>query len=302
MIRRPPRSTLSSSSAASDVYKRQSLNNLPIRRGRGKPCKYLKGGKIMDNLTIIENGLVTIYKGEGGKVVDARELHEILEVEDKFATWISRRIEKYGVIDSEDYTTFSQNGDKPTGGRPSIEYALTINTAKEIAMVENNEQGRIVRKYFIEVENRTRQPKQMSQAEILAGLAQVTVEIERKANTAIEVANKASRQMTNALDIFTAPIDKDWRQAMNTKIRGICQEHGLSYLTFYHDLYEELDNLARVDLNARKARLRTRLKGQGATKTACKAITKLEVIERDPKLIPIFDGIVRKYQAKYAAV
>src|SRR5665648_406774 len=243
-----------------------SLNNLPIRRGRGKPCKYLKGGKIMDNLTIIENGLVPIYKGEGGKVVDARELHEFLEVEDKFATWISRRIEKYGFIDSEDYTTFSQNGDKPTGGRPSIEYALTINTAKEIAMVENNEQGRIVRKYFI------------------------------------EVANKASRQMTNALDIFTAPIDKDWRQAMNTKIRGICQEHGLSYLTFYHDLYEELDNLARVDLNARKARLRTRLKGQGATKTACKAITKLEVIERDPKLIPIFDGIVRKYQAKYAAV
>src|SRR5665648_774652 len=116
------------------------------------------------------------------------------------------------------------------------------------------------------------------------------------------VANKASRQMTNALDIVTAPIDKDWRQAMKTKIRGICQEHGLSYLTFYHDLYEELDNLARVDLNARKARLRTRLKGQGATKTACKAITKLEVIERDPKLIPIFDGIVRKYQAKYAAV
>src|SRR5665648_407692 len=138
-------------------------------------------------------------------------------------------------------------------------------------------------------------PKQMTQAEILAGL-------DRKANTSIEVANKASRQMTNVLEVFTAPIDKDWRQAMNTKIRGICQEHGLSYLTFYHDLYEELDNLARVDLNARKARLRTRLKGQGATKTACKAITKLEVIERDPKLIPIFDGIVRKYQAKYAAV
>ena len=142
--------------------------------------------------------------------------------------------------------------------------------------------------------------KQMSQAEILAGLAQVTVEIERKANTAIEVANRASKQITNALDIFTAPIDKDWRQAMNAKMRGICQEYELSYLTFYHDLYEELENLARVDLKARLARLRTRLQAQGATKTACKAITKLEVIERDPKLKPIFEGIVRKYQAKYA--
>lgn len=143
-------------------------------------------------------------------------------------------------------------------------------------------------------------PKQMTQAEILAGLAQVTVEIERTANTALEVANKASKQITNALDIFTAPIDRDWRQAINAKMRGICQEYGLSYLVFYHDLYEELENLARVDLKARLARLRTRLQGQGATKTACKAITRLEVIERDPKLKPIFEGIVRKYQAKYA--
>jgi len=142
--------------------------------------------------------------------------------------------------------------------------------------------------------------KQMSQAEILAGLAQVTVEIERKANTALEVASKASKQITNVLDIFTAPIDKDWRQSMNAKMRGICQEYELSYLTFYHDLYEELENLARVDLKARLARLRARLQAQGATKTACKAITKLEVIERDPKLKPIFEGIVRKHQAKYA--
>lgn len=253
----------------------------------------------MNNLTIIENGLIPIYKGESGQVVDARELHEFLEVGKDFSNWIKDRIEKYEFVEGEDFTPVLA---KSTGGRPSTEYTLTLDTAKEIAMVENNEQGRKIRKYFIEVENRARQPKQMSQAEILAGLAQVTVEIERKANTALEVANKASRQMTNVLDIFTAPIDKDWRQAMNTKIRGICQEHGLSYLTFYHDLYEELDNLARVDLNARKARLRTRLQAQGATKTACKAITKLEVIERDPKLIPIFDGIVRKYQAKYAAV
>ena len=251
----------------------------------------------MNNLTIIENGLIPIYKGEGGQVVDARELHEFLNVGKDFSNWIKDRIEKYEFVEGENFSPILA---KSTGGRPSTEYTLTLDTAKEIAMVENNEQGRKIRKYFIEVEKRARQPKQMSQAEILAGLAQVTVEIERKANTALEVANKASRQITNALDIFTAPIDKDWRQAMNSKMRGICQEYELSYLTFYHDLYEELENLARVDLKARLARLRTRLQAQGATKTACKAITKLEVIERDPKLKPIFEGIVRKHQAKYA--
>lgn len=142
--------------------------------------------------------------------------------------------------------------------------------------------------------------KQMSQAELTAMIAQNQVEIERTANTALEVANKASRQITNALDIFTAPVDKDWRQSMNAKMRGICQEHELSYLTFYHDCYEELEDLARVNLKARLARLRKRLQGQGATKTACRSMTKLEVIERDPKLKLIFEGIVRKYQAKYA--
>lgn len=253
----------------------------------------------MDNLTIIENGLIPIYKGESGGAVDARELHEFLEVGKDFSTWIKDKFEKYGFVEDEDFTPILGKTSE-RGGRPSIEYFLTINTAKEIAMVENNEQGHVIRKYFIEVENRARQPKQMSQAEILAGLAQVTVEIERKANTALEVASKASRQMTNVLEVFTTPIDKDWRQAMNAKMRGICQEYELSYLTFYHDLYEELENLARVDLKARLARLRTRLQAQGATKTACKAITKLEVIERDPKLKPIFEGIVRKHQAKYA--
>ena len=144
--------------------------------------------------------------------------------------------------------------------------------------------------------------KQVSQAELTAMIAQNQVEIERTANTALEVANKASKQITNVLEVFTAPIDKDWRQSMNAKMRGICQEHELSYLTFYHDLYEELENLARVNLQARLTRLRTRLQGQGATKTACKAMTKLEVIERDTKLKPIFEGIVRKYQVKYAVI
>ena len=253
----------------------------------------------MNDLTIIENGLIPIYEGEYEKVVDARELHEFLESKQDFTDWIKNRIGKYGFIEGEDFTIILG---KSTGGRPSIEYTLTIDTAKEIAMVENNEQGHIIRKYFIDVEKRARQPKQMSQAELTAMIAQNQVEIERTANTALEVANKASRQITNALDVFAAPIDKDWRQATNAKMRGICQEYGLSYLVFYGDLYKELENLARVNLQARLTRLRTRLQGQGATKTACKAMTKLEVIERDPKLKPIFEGIVRKYQVKYAVI
>jgi phage anti-repressor protein len=251
----------------------------------------------MNDLTIIENGLVPIYKGESGQIVDARELHEFLESKQEFTNWIKGRVEKYGFIENEDFTIILS---KSTGGRPSTEYALTIDTAKEIAMVENNEQGRIIRKYFIEVEKRVRQPKQVSQAELTAMIAQNQVEIERKANTALEIATNASRQITKALDIFTTPLKDDWRHEMNEKVNQMCLEHGLSYLQFRHDIYVELESTAKVDLHSRQLRLRARMKKNGSTVADCKAISKIDIVERDPKLKPIFEGIVRKYQAKYA--
>lgn len=43
------------------------------------------------------------------------------------------------------------------GGRPTVEYALSIEMAKELSMVENNEKGRIARKYFIACEEKLKQ-------------------------------------------------------------------------------------------------------------------------------------------------
>ena len=108
----------------------------------------------MNNLTVIESGLVPVYQGKNGQIVDARELHEFLESKRQFADWIKDRIQKYGFIENEDYVSLSQKCEGNNATR--IDYSLTIDTAKEISMVENNEQGRKVRKYFIEVENRSR--------------------------------------------------------------------------------------------------------------------------------------------------
>lgn len=102
----------------------------------------------VNQLTVIENQLVPVYEDEQQqRVVNARELHEFLQSKQEFANWIKNRIEKYGFIEGEDFlTTLS----KSTGGRPSREYHLKMDTAKEIAMVENNDRGREARKYFIE--------------------------------------------------------------------------------------------------------------------------------------------------------
>jgi phage anti-repressor protein len=97
--------------------------------------------------------MVQIVIDEDG-TVDARKLHELLGSKRQFADWIKQRIEKYGFVEDVDYVKLaSQNCEtKKHGGQNAIEYKLTVNMAKELSMIENNEQGREFRKYFIMAE------------------------------------------------------------------------------------------------------------------------------------------------------
>lgn len=92
--------------------------------------------------------------------VDARTLHQWLKNGDHFATWIKRRIRTYGFIENEDFILISAETEikKGRGGnRKSVDYLLTLDVAKELSMVENNVQGRIARRYFINCEKVLRQ-------------------------------------------------------------------------------------------------------------------------------------------------
>lgn len=99
------------------------------------------------------NEIIKITEHNGQRAVNARELHTFLENKREFATWIKQRIEQYGFIENQDYEVFDNFVKNLNGGRPAKEYALSIDMAKELSMVENNEKGRIARKYFIECEN-----------------------------------------------------------------------------------------------------------------------------------------------------
>ena len=84
--------------------------------------------------------------------VNARDLWKFLESKQEFANWIKDRIEKYRFVEGKDFLiNFSKSL-----GRPSKEYIISLDMAKELAMVENNERGRQARQYFIEVEKRYR--------------------------------------------------------------------------------------------------------------------------------------------------
>ncbi len=103
---------------------------------------------------MIENELLPIYENENKeKLVNARELHSIMKIGRDFTNWIKDRIKKYNFIQNEDYIlTFAKIGERQNVIKH--EYYLTVNMAKELAMIENNEIGRKIRRYFIEVEKR----------------------------------------------------------------------------------------------------------------------------------------------------
>ncbi|MBK9963085.1 MAG: antA/AntB antirepressor family protein [Saprospiraceae bacterium] len=84
------------------------------------------------------------------QVVSARDLYNFLEVSEAFTDWFLR-MKGYGFTQNVDYQSLSAKSEK-LGGRPSTDYALTIETAKEIAMIQRTEIGKKVREYFIECE------------------------------------------------------------------------------------------------------------------------------------------------------
>ncbi|WP_294707240.1 antA/AntB antirepressor family protein [uncultured Fusobacterium sp.] len=88
------------------------------------------------------------------KIVSAWELWKFLDISYSFSTWIKRRIEKYDFIENEDFVVVTSTGVKL--GNPQEDYILSLDMAKELAIIEKNPAGRVARRYFIQCEKKYR--------------------------------------------------------------------------------------------------------------------------------------------------
>lgn len=114
--------------------------------------------------------------------VDARTLHAHLKNGDRFAGWINARIQKYAFEQGKDYELVSVDSEIKTedegfasqkneakdqanfasvnaeaknqgrGGHNKKDFRISLDMAKELSMVESNEQDRAARRYFINME------------------------------------------------------------------------------------------------------------------------------------------------------
>jgi len=155
----------------------------------------------------------TVINGETVQTVDARELWQGLKVGRDFSNWIKDRIEKYGFEEEKD---FSPNLAKtsPEGGRPAIDYTLSLDMAKELAMVENNEQGRKVRRYFIEVEKQFRQV-------VLPVMPKFSAD---DMDRTLFYQKRSVIKITSLADVLGVDVDLLRRAALLMKKNGVIQE------------------------------------------------------------------------------
>lgn len=95
--------------------------------------------------------------GREANIVSAKALHKALGVGRDFTNWIKGRIDQYGFIAGTDFIRVEnlstpKRASAKTRQQIEHDYLLSLDMAKEVAMVERNEQGRAIRRYFIQCE------------------------------------------------------------------------------------------------------------------------------------------------------
>ncbi len=108
--------------------------------------------------------MFNIQEKENGEIaISGRELHQALEIKTPYKKWFERMID-YGFEENVDYSTVGQNCPIANGGFQFVtDHALTLDTAKEIAMIQRSEPGKRARQYFIQIEKAWNSPEMIMQ-------------------------------------------------------------------------------------------------------------------------------------------
>lgn len=178
----------------------------------------------------MEKMLIPInYEGEQ-PTVSARELHEQLHIDTPFKKWIDRMCD-YGFESEKDFWTKMSES---TGGRPSMEYMLTIDMAKQICMIQRSPEGKQVRQYFIDLEKAWNTPEQVMARALK--LADRTIDTLKEENQKLIEDNERMRPK----EIFADAVKASDSSILIGDLAKILRQNGVD--TSQKRLFEQLRN------------------------------------------------------------
>lgn len=106
----------------------------------------------MNDLKLIENDLVPVYKTDTGEqVVYGSDLHRVLEVKSRYNDWIRNRIMDLSMEENVDYcVTTAEIKNNPN---PKKNHLIKLESAREICLSERTEIGKRIRKLLCRSHN-----------------------------------------------------------------------------------------------------------------------------------------------------
>ncbi len=125
--------------------------------------------------------------------VNARELHQVLDIKKQFSDWINIQITSLGLEANVDYIVYEVKGN----GRPQKEYIITTDTAKHISMASRTAKGKEVRNYFIQIEKEYFSPNIQQLSGRVGGLTRSNNDLRRELD---KWKKKSKRRFENLED------------------------------------------------------------------------------------------------------
>ncbi len=167
------------------------------------------------------NYLIPVEKDEQGNVVvSGRELHDFLEINTPYTQWFERMV-GYGFDENVDFIGLSQKSEKPIGGRPQQDHALTLDMAKEISMIQRTERGKQARQYFLEVEKRYKQQNNLRMPETPLEIMSVVGKITERQDKQLKELNTKVTYLTDLAGL-TSSRNKELTKARNKRVIERC--------------------------------------------------------------------------------
>lgn len=232
----------------------------------------------------------TITRDDGTIAVSGRELHDFLKVGKDFSNWF-KDMASYGFEEGKDFSPFSAK--TPNGGRPRIEYVMTLDMAKEVAMIQRTDRGKQARQYFIEIDKQAHHD--------MTGLSPAT----RAAVAATQALAAQERRLNrvdakvNAISDIVSISTMDWRRATREIITNIAHMRGDDYQATRNDIYKDVEHRGGYSLSTRLTNLRNRMAGEGQSLSKRNKTNKVDVIGNDKRLIEIYMAVVKDHAIKY---
>ena len=179
------------------------------------------------------NELIKITEYNGNQAVSARDLHKFLEITERFSSWFERMLQ-YGFVENIDYQGCEFFN--ALANQTLTDYALTLDCAKEISMIQRSKKGKEAREYFIECEKQLRSGKFALPTTYKEALQSLLIEVEAKER--LQAQNELQAKELEKQAPKVAYYDEVLTSQSTYHANQIAKELGMSAVTLNKKLHE----------------------------------------------------------------